>query len=81
MMVREVDATLEFACCRCERPVIVRVKCSGKGLDAGPRALATIKVPCPNCNYINQLYFEPTGKVRLVTPGEGVLTCPLPSSN
>jgi hypothetical protein len=81
MTPREVDATLEFACCQCERPVLVRVRCAGKGLEAGSRALATVKIPCPNCNYINQLYFEPTGTVRFVTPGEGAAATPLPSAN
>jgi hypothetical protein len=68
-VMMELTVTLEFACCGCEQPVSVTVHCSGKGLDQDPETtLAAVKVPCPTCGQINQLYFEPSGAVRSVRP-------------
>jgi len=64
----ELRLTLDFACCNCERPVSVTVKCAGKGLAGGARTVAAVNVPCPNCGNVNQLYFEPSGTVRDVVP-------------
>jgi hypothetical protein len=38
-------------------------------------------VPCPTCNQINQLYFEPSGAVRAVTPYNAPRPLPEPSMN
>jgi hypothetical protein len=64
----ELKVTLDFACCVCQHSVSVTVKCEGKGLFAGARTVATVTVPCPTCNSVNQLYFEPNGTIRDVLP-------------
>jgi hypothetical protein len=64
----ELKVILDFACCGCQEPLSVTVKCAGKGLNAGRSVVAAVRVPCPNCHMINQLCFEPTGKVRAVSP-------------
>ncbi|HEV3257241.1 MAG TPA: hypothetical protein VG013_10205 [Gemmataceae bacterium] len=64
----ELNVILDFACCTCERPVSVTLKCTGKGLAAGARTVAAVNVPCPNCGDVNRLYFEPGGTVRDVVP-------------
>jgi hypothetical protein len=64
----ELKVTLDFACCVCQHSVSVTLKCEGKGLIAGSRTVATVTVPCPTCNSINQLYFEPSGTIRDVVP-------------
>ncbi len=68
-MIMELTLTLDFACCGCEEPVSVTLQCSGKGL-AGDKAhsVAAVRVPCPHCEMINQLLFEPSGQVRSVEP-------------
>ena len=49
----------------------------GKGLAAGSNGVARVKVPCPTCGNINQLYFEPrSGSLRYVAPSWD--TCPVP---
>jgi hypothetical protein len=77
----EVEVTLDFACCVCRKPVNVLVKCSGKGLAAGPRAVAAVAVPCPNCGLVNQLSFQPDGTVRSVAPYRSPRPLPEPSMN
>ena len=73
----ELEAILDFACCSCGHDMGVTVKCAGKGLTTGARALAKVNVPCPTCGSINQLYFEPgTGCLRRVAPFWD--TCPVP---
>ncbi len=62
----ELEVTLAFACCACDDPVSVRLKCSGKGLAAGPRAVAAVSIPCPHCGRGNRLSFQPDGTVRSV---------------
>ncbi len=64
----ELKVTLDFACCVCGHTVNVTLKCAGKGLLAGARTVAAVNVPCPTCNSINQLFFEPCGTVRGVAP-------------
>jgi len=77
----EVELSLGFACCICDHPVSVTVKCSGKGLAVGSRPLAAVNVPCPNCGLVNQLSFEPNGTVRSVAPYTSPYPVPLPSVN
>ncbi len=78
----ELNVTLEFACYACEQPMSVTVQCSGKGLlqeEGGP--LAAVNVPCPTCGQINQLFFEPNGRVRSVRPYTCFRVVPEPSVN
>jgi hypothetical protein len=77
----ELEVTLDFACCTCQQSVSVRVKCSGKGLAAGPRAVAAVDVPCPCCGLVNHLAFEPNGTVRSVKPYTSPRPLPEPSVN
>jgi hypothetical protein len=65
-MMMELEVTLDFACCTCDRPVGVKLKCEGKGLAAGPSTVAAVNVPCPSCGAVNQLCFEPSGTVHAV---------------
>jgi phage FluMu protein Com len=76
----EVQVTLDFACSGCRHLVGVTVKCAGKGLWDGARTVAAVKVPCPTCGIVNQLYFEPNGTVRAVAP-DGLRLRPEPSLN
>jgi hypothetical protein len=65
----ELKVTLDFDCCLCASPVSVTVKCSGKGLQGGgDRAIASVKVPCPDCGGVNLLSFQPIGLVHSVAP-------------
>jgi hypothetical protein len=66
--MREVRLTLDFACCHCGAPVAVTVECSGKGLEENERLVAAVSIPCPDCQRINQLYFDPGGTVHAVEP-------------
>jgi hypothetical protein len=77
----ELKVILDFACCTCARPVSVTVKCTGQGLAAGPRTVATVNVPCPNCGGVNELYFEPSGRLHAVAPHAGARQLPEPSVN
>jgi hypothetical protein len=77
----ELNLSLDFACCACGQSVNVTLKCEGRGLAAGARAVATVNVPCPACCTVNQLYFEPSGTVRAVAPYEGHPGRPQPSVN
>ena len=79
--MRQVRLTLDFVCCHCSGPVTVTVECSGQGLDeAAERLVAAVKVPCPHCSGINELYFEPSGTIHAVTPC-GSRRVPEPSLN
>jgi len=80
--MKELTATLEFACCGCEETVRVTVHCSGPDLRRGKvRSLASVNVPCPTCGQINQLVFEPGGQVRSVRPYTCFRVLPEPSLN
>jgi hypothetical protein len=64
-----LNVTLDFACCECEQPVTVTVRCSGPGPGREvPQGVAAVKVPCPTCGQVNHLCFEPSGVVRSVRP-------------
>ena len=77
----EVQVSLHFACCYCLEPVTVTVKCEGKGLALAGRTVASVAVPCPTCNAISRLYFEPNGTVRHVCPHGASRPLPEPSIN
>jgi hypothetical protein len=79
--MREVRLTLQFACCHCGGPVRVTVECSGKGLDSAARLVAAVSIPCPDCQRINQLYFDPGGTVHAVEPYRPPQRTPEPSLN
>jgi len=80
--MRELNLTLDFACCCCEQPVSVQVQCSEGGLRTDREGtLATVNVPCPTCGQVNQLFFEPTGAVRSVRPYACIRLVPEPSVN
>ncbi len=64
----ELNVSLDFECASCNYPVGVTLKCEGKGLAAGLRTVAAVNVQCPTCATVNQLYFEPSGRVRGVSP-------------
>jgi hypothetical protein len=78
----ELMVTLDFACCCCDDPVSVTLHCSGKGL-AGDQAhcVAGVNVPCPHCNRVNLVLFEPSGQVIRVQPCRETFSLPTPSLN
>jgi len=82
-VMMELNVTLEFACCGCEQPVSVTVQCSGQGsaFRPGKGGLAAVNIPCPSCAEINQLFFEPSGRVRSVRPYTCIRLVPEPSVN
>jgi hypothetical protein len=78
----ELFVSLEFACCGCAEPVGVTVRCQGKGLaGAWAGSVAAVNVPCPTCGQVNQLFFEPRGRVRSVRPTPARGLAPAPSLN
>lgn len=77
----EVKLVLDFACCTCEEPVSVTVKCAGKGLALTGRTVASVNIPCPTCGAISTLYFEPNGTIRSVVPYCGTRRTSEPSLN
>jgi phage FluMu protein Com len=77
----ELKVTLDFACCHCAHQVGVTLKCEGKGLAEGHKAVASVNVPCPTCGTINQLYFRPSGTVQAVAPYRAPRQMPVPSLN
>jgi phage FluMu protein Com len=80
-MMRELNVNLDFACCNCGSSMSVTLKCAGKGLSGGDHTVAAVKVPCPTCSNINQLYFEPNGTIHAVAPCQGPRQIPEPSVN
>ena len=80
--MQELTATLEFACCGCPQAVRVTVRCSGPDLGRmGRTTLASVRIPCPTCGQVNQLVFEPCGRVRSVRPYTSYRVVPEPSLN
>jgi hypothetical protein len=77
----EVQVNLDFACCSCGCDVNVTLKCAGKGLTGGAHQVASVKIPCPTCSCINQLYFEPSGTLHAVRRCEPARSIPEPSLN
>ena len=77
----ELNVDLDFACCSCGCSLSVTLKCAGKGLADGAHAVAAVKVPCPTCGHVNQVYFEPSGTIHAVLPDRGRRVIPEPSLN
>ena len=80
-MMELKEVTLDFQCHECDHTVGVTLRCEGKGLWAGLRTIATVNVPCPTCGVINQLFFEPSGRVHAVAPYTSPRPVPEPSLN
>jgi hypothetical protein len=80
-MMMDVKVTLDFACCGCEQVVTVTVQCKGKGLFGESANVAAVNVPCPTCQQINHLTFEPSGTVHSVRPYYCFRLLPEPSVN
>jgi hypothetical protein len=81
-VMMELKLSLGFACCICEQPVGVTVKCSGKGLvGACDQAIASVNVPCPHCGQVNQLFFDSAGTVHEVRGYVNPWPVPAPSAN
>jgi len=55
----ELELVLDFACCSCGETMAVTVKCAGQGMAGGKNGVASVKIPCPNCQGINQAVFAP----------------------
>ena len=80
--MQKLTASLEFACCGCPQAVRVTVQCSGPNLGRmGGTTLASVRIPCPTCGQVNQLVFEPCGRVRSVRPYTSFRVVPEPSLN
>jgi phage FluMu protein Com len=77
----ELKLDLDFACGTCGASMTVTVKCAGKGLAKGSHSFAAVKVPCPTCNSINELVFDPNGTVHAVSPCRELRLIPEPSLN
>lgn len=77
----ELNLTLDFACCGCGDQVGVVVRCEGKGLASESREVARVAVPCPTCATVNQVYFEPSGRIRKLSRGLSARTLLEPSLN
>jgi phage FluMu protein Com len=66
----EVEVILDLCCTICCHPMGVTLKCAGKGLLAGAKARAAVKVPCPTCASVNKIVFAPDGTIHHLTPDE-----------
>ena len=75
----ELKVSLDFACHACCRPVRLTVRCQGSMLALTKKVLANVTVPCPNCNALIDLTFDPDGTVHRVAPHAARL--PEPSAN
>jgi hypothetical protein len=60
----ELRVSLDFDCASCEQTVGVTVTCAGAAVSSGSRMFASVAVPCPNCQIVNRVLFEPDGTVR-----------------
>jgi hypothetical protein len=80
--MQEILVTLDFTCCGCGKPVGVTLQCKGKGLASDAAGtVAAVNVPCPTCGQVNELFFEPRGRVRSVRPYPTARPLPQPSLN
>jgi hypothetical protein len=79
----DLEVILEFACCECGDPMGVTVKCAGKDLGHGKSPVASVKVPCPNCQGINQVIFTPDdgNLLHVVADDKPRYRIPVPSCN
>ena len=53
----ELEVILDFVCCACGDSTGVTLKCAGNALGTGQNS--SVKVPCLNCQSINQVIFSP----------------------
>ncbi len=79
----ELELVLDFMCCSCGDQTSVTVKCAGNSLGAGKKPVATIKVPCPSCQGINQVIFAPDEGTLLhvLAADKPRYVLPVPSAN
>jgi hypothetical protein len=77
----ELNVVLDFACGGCGHSLSVTLKCAGKGLVAGTHTVAAVKVPCPTCGSISEVFFQPNGTIHSVAPCRGARPLPEPSLN
>jgi hypothetical protein len=79
----ERTLTLSFACCFCQQSITATLNCKGSALDEPAEAIiAAISIPCPTCNQVCQLLFDPLqGTVREVRPHMAAQPIPEPSRN
>lgn len=78
-VMTELQVTLDFTCCGCEKVVTVTVQYEPKGLFGN--GVAAVRVPCVNCNTINDLSFHTNGTVQSVRPCACYRPLPEPSVN
>lgn len=65
----DVRLTLDFACCHCESPVSATVQCRGKWPWNDPsRPRMGVVIPCPDCQRVCRVAFDPGGTVHAVEP-------------
>ncbi len=79
----ERTLTLTFACCKCQQTITATLRCKGPGLDEpADERIAAVNVPCPGCNQVCQLLFDPLQEtVRDVRPFVPAQPIPEPSRN
>lgn len=77
----ELEVAFDFRCCLCGNNMGVTLRCTGAGLAPGKETLATVKVPCPSCWKINQLFFSPEGTLHKVAPDTSRAMAYVPSCN
>ncbi len=79
----ELEVVLEFACCSCGEATGLTVKCAGKSLTAGKNPVASVKVPCPNCQGINHVVFhsEDGNVLHVAAADKPRYLLPVPSCN
>ena len=78
----QLELSLDFVCQECNGNVGITMQCRGRGLEEVSDALSAVRVPCPNCQCILEVYFRPlTGvyvdQVPLILQGH----VPVPSMN
>lgn len=77
----EMKVDLDFHCASCEQTVGVTVTCSGAAAGPSSRMFASVAVPCPHCQIVNRVLFEPEcGAVRDVAR-QTLSRLPEPSCN
>jgi hypothetical protein len=69
--MRPIEVELEYCCPACGHRVAARLRCSGRGLAAGPHTVAAVRVSCLTCDGTSLVYFEPCGRLRAVEPCQG----------
>lgn len=78
----ELQLAFDFQCCACGKDIGVTLKCAGNALATTRHGRATVKVPCPSCQEINQLCFALDGTLYDVQSEEsGRREVPEPSCN